>query len=130
MIRARATWRGRRPRGVESSDRLDRARNGAAEGTVRDDSRVLAGTTGDHDYHVFGRRHLREQRVVVGDRVHPARPVLDTPHAAELERSKRQPRMLEDEALELWEKYQPTFDPSETAVSATVARMPAAVVDT
>src|SRR5207244_13635237 len=27
-------------------------------------------------------------------------------------------------------KYQPTFEPSDTAVSATVARIPAAVVDT
>src|SRR5207244_8016169 len=31
-------------------------------GTVRDDGRVLAGTPGDHDDHVFGRRQLREQR--------------------------------------------------------------------
>src|SRR2546422_962441 len=30
----------------------------------------------------------------------------------------------------LCEKYQPTFEPSDTAVSATVARIPAAVVDT
>ena len=29
-----------------------------------------------------------------------------------------------------WEKYQPTFEPSETAVSATFVRMPLAVVDT
>src|SRR3989442_11899514 len=39
--------------------------------------------------------------VVVGDREHPTRPVLDAPHAAELERAKRQPRVLEDEALDI-----------------------------
>ena len=34
--------------------------------------------------------------------------------------------------IKIWlcDKYQPTFEPSETAVSATVARMPAAVVET
>src|SRR5512134_933839 len=82
-----------------SGQAVDHPADGAAERAVGHDRRVLARPAGHDNEDVLGGGHHREQRGVVGDLLHPQRPVVDAPHAAEPEPRERQPRVLEDEAL-------------------------------
>src|SRR3989442_2856280 len=61
-----------------------------------------------------------QERVVVGDRHHPARPVLDPPHAPELERAERQPRVLEEVALDVGDRKSTRLNSSHVRISYAV----------
>src|SRR3989449_10533383 len=94
LFRSSPTSSRRAKRGESDAflERQDRPADRAAEGAVRDDRGVLAGTARHDDEDVVGRRHLRQERVVGGDRHHPARPVPGPPPGPGLERAEREPR--------------------------------------
>src|SRR5262245_32067995 len=70
---------------------VDDAGDRAAEGAVGDHRRVLARPADDRDEDLLGAPDDGQAGVVVGDRVHPARPVVDAVHAAQLALAQRAP---------------------------------------